>query len=144
MLVLDASFTLAYPFESQATAEIDAIMQMVREQGAVVPGTWVVEHWHGLLNAARRKGLSDDEIGRVWALVRLFSITVEAVDPGRVAAEVFPLAKAHRLTIYDATYLETAIRKGLPLATCDKSLRRAADAERVECLYCEPRLAAGG
>ena len=143
MLVLDASLTLAYSFESQATPEIDAIMRTVQQQGALVPATWVVEHWHGLVKA-RSRGISDDEIGRVWELIRLLSITVEPADPGRVAVAVFPLARAHQLTIYDATYLETAIRNGLPLATCDKSLRRAADSERVTCLYCEPRLPAGG
>lgn len=44
------------------------------------------------------------------------------------------LADRHRLTIYDATYLELAIRRGLPLATLDQELRVAAEREGVPLL----------
>jgi predicted nucleic acid-binding protein len=44
------------------------------------------------------------------------------------------LAERHRLTLYDAAYLELALRRGLPLATLDKDLRAAASAEKVQLL----------
>jgi predicted nucleic acid-binding protein len=44
------------------------------------------------------------------------------------------LAHLHRLTLYDAAYLELAQRRGLPLATLDCDLRTAAIAERVHLL----------
>lgn len=40
--------------------------------------------------------------------------------------ETLSLARAHRLTTYDAAYLELAVREGLPLATQDTDLKRAA------------------
>jgi predicted nucleic acid-binding protein len=44
------------------------------------------------------------------------------------------LAERHRLTTYDAAYLELALRLALPLATLDEALRRAAVAERLPVL----------
>jgi predicted nucleic acid-binding protein len=40
----------------------------------------------------------------------------------------FDLAQAHGLTLYDATYLDLSLRAGLPLATLDQALGRAAAA----------------
>ena len=47
---------------------------------------------------------------------------------------IFQLAQQHSLTIYDAAYLELAIRESLPLITYDKALRRAASSEAVALL----------
>lgn len=44
----------------------------------------------------------------------------------RALGPVLALARAHRLSAYDAAYLELAIREGLPLATRDAALRSAA------------------
>jgi predicted nucleic acid-binding protein len=44
------------------------------------------------------------------------------------------LAERHQLTLYDAAYLELALRRNLPLATLDDDLRRAAKAEKVQTL----------
>jgi predicted nucleic acid-binding protein len=44
---------------------------------------------------------------------------------------VLRLARAHRLSVYDAAYLELAQRERIPLATLDAGLRRAAAGEGV-------------
>ena len=49
------------------------------------------------------------------------------------------LAARHRLTTYDAAYVELAQRRGLPLATLDKELRGAATAEGVILLGKSPQ-----
>jgi predicted nucleic acid-binding protein len=46
--------------------------------------------------------------------------------PGSVFNQTFALARQEALTIYDAAYLEFALRKGLPLATLDNQLYRLA------------------
>jgi len=56
---------------------------------------------------------------------------VDPDTPGRALTYAWPLAAQHGLTTYDAAYLELAIRRGLPLATLDVSLARAARAEGV-------------
>ena len=139
MLVLDASLTLAYSFESQATPEIDEVMRAVAREGALVPATWAMEHWQGLLSAERRKPVLRDRIPRLWELIRLQPIRVEAADPARIAAQVVPLARKHRLSVYDATYLETALRNQLRLATCDKDLHSASSAQGIPSVYYPPR-----
>ena len=61
-------------------------------------------------------------------------IRVDPDLPGRAFRDVLPLARAQRLTTYDATYLELAMRLGLPLASKDAALVRAAHAVRVKTL----------
>ena len=59
---------------------------------------------------------------------------VNSLDPetGRQAwGATVRLAERHKLSVYDAAYLELAQRRGLPLATLDTDLRRAAMAEGV-------------
>jgi predicted nucleic acid-binding protein len=59
-------------------------------------------------------------------------INIDAFHPGSPEeAGVLALARKHRLTVYDASYLELAQRETLPLATLDKDLARAARLERV-------------
>ena len=59
------------------------------------------------------------------------------MDPeqaGRAFRDVLPLARERGVTTYDATYLELAMRLGLPLATKDKALAKAAVALRIKTL----------
>lgn len=52
----------------------------------------------------------------------------------RAFREILTLARSQALPTYDAAYLELAIRRGIPLATQDKALVRAATAAKVETL----------
>ena len=61
-------------------------------------------------------------------------IRVDPDLPGRAFRDVLPLARERRLTTYDAAYLELAMRLGLPLATKDTALARAATALRIRTL----------
>jgi predicted nucleic acid-binding protein len=71
---------------------------------------------------------------RALADLALFPIKEDA-EAGRQAwSGSLILAERHGLTVYDAAYLEVALRRGLPLATLDKDLRAAANAERVQLL----------
>jgi predicted nucleic acid-binding protein len=58
-------------------------------------------------------------------------ITVDPETDRQAWSATLQLATRHRLTLYDAAYLELAQRRGLPLATLDRELRAAAAAERV-------------
>ena len=51
------------------------------------------------------------------------------LEPDHGAAALF--ARRHSLTIYDAVYLEIAIRRSLPMATLDRELVNAARLEGV-------------
>ena len=60
----------------------------------------------------------------------LNSLPIRLTDPPSYDA-VFALAARYALTVYDAAYLELAIREGLPVATLDNALTRAAEQSGV-------------
>jgi predicted nucleic acid-binding protein len=100
----------------------------------VVPGLWFVEVANALLVLERRKRLTAAE--RREALDRLFQLRPTPESDGvRLAfSKTSELAATHGLSVYDATYLELAQRRRLPLATCDRTLRVAARRCRVKLL----------
>jgi predicted nucleic acid-binding protein len=77
--------------------------------------------------AERRGRIQRAEIARVVALISSLAISVEhslTIQPWMT--DVLSLARKTNLSAYDATYLELAMRLGLPLATTDNALRLAA------------------
>ncbi len=126
--VLDASVALAWvldnPIPEYATRVRQAILSGKR---ALVPTLWHLEIANGLVTAERRRDLTNAD---VEAALEQIQITVgQAIDtdesPVRVR-EILASAQSHRLTAYDAVYLDLALRERLPLATLDKGLRAAA------------------
>jgi len=86
---------------------------------------WAYEIRNSVLIGVRRK-----RINRAHAedfLQTLKSLPIKLSDPMSYDA-VFALAERHALTIYDASYLDLALREGLPVATLDGALIRAAQA----------------
>jgi predicted nucleic acid-binding protein len=92
----------------------------------MVPTLWSVEVANALLVLERRRKLKRDE--RLEALEMLGALSADVDEEGhRVAfTRVTELAEQHGLSAGDATYLELALRKRLPLATKDSTLRHAA------------------
>ena len=129
-LVLDSSFALALVLPDETIAPEHPVNDWLAESGAAVPPHWHIEVGNGLLVAERRKRIfTEDMLAALNAFDRI-SIEVDA-DHRRSWAETFDLARHHCLTLYDAAYLELAIRLGLPLATLDSELIAAAKAEQV-------------
>ena len=117
-LVIDSSITLAWYFEDERTEASDAVLQRVVEEGAVVPPLWRFEVANGLQMAVRRKridaALSRSRIGSIlrdWTLLPTPTAMLYAWSAS------VQLADRHRLTVYDAAYLELAQRRRLRLAT---------------------------
>jgi predicted nucleic acid-binding protein len=133
-VVIDASLTLAWYFDDETTPAADAVLDQILEVGAVVPALWRVEVANAFQSALRRR--------RVTALYRDESLTQLAAMPISVDGDTdtyawtttLGLAERFGLTVYDATYLELAKRRSLPLASLDKALREAATALNVTLL----------
>jgi predicted nucleic acid-binding protein len=133
-LVLDCSATLAWIFPDETTLPIRALFAQVIQAGAFVPDLWRLEVANCLTVAVRR--------GRITAADRRESLTdlndlPISIDnqTGRHAwTRTVAIADKHSLTVYDATYLELAMRLSFPLATLDADLRKAAKAEGVALL----------
>lgn len=125
-LVIDASIALAWCFEDEASPATDAIADEVRTSGALVPSLFHLEVGNILLQAERRNRLTPAGVAaRLHLLGQLFIIT-DPETSHRAWRDVLTLARAHRLTSYDAAYLELALRTGSGLATRDAELARAA------------------
>lgn len=133
-LVLDSSATLAWLYLEESTDAIQEVFTRVVENGAWVPALWKLEVANVLETGTRR--------GRHNAAFRDTSLADLALLPIRLDPETnqhawsdtLRLAERHNLTLYDAAYLELAKRLSLPLATLDRDLRKAADAEGVPLL----------
>jgi len=133
-LVLDTSAALAWIYPDESTPAISLVFARTLEHGAWVPGLWRLEIANVLEMGVRR--------GRHNATFRDETLTDLArlpihVDPetdSHAWEETMRLAERHRLTLYDAAYLELALRRGLPLATLDSDLRDAATAEGLALL----------
>lgn len=130
-VVLDCSVAMAWCFEDETSAFTEAVLDAVVAGGAVAPGLWPLEVVNVLLVSERKKRLTPEQAALF--LNRLLSLPIEI--EGAVAADTWPrvqtLGRAHGLTAYDAAYLDVAARRGLPLATCDRALRSAAQAAGV-------------
>jgi predicted nucleic acid-binding protein len=133
-VVLDRSTAAAWIYSEESTAAVRDIFEHVITRGAWVPALWRLEMANILEMGVRRR--------RTNAAFRDATLTDLATLPIQVDAETdrhawgttLRLAVKHRLTIYDAAYLELAQRRGIPLATLDAELRTAASAEKVPLL----------
>ncbi|WP_136709368.1 type II toxin-antitoxin system VapC family toxin [Agromyces sp. H66] len=129
--VLDASVTLAWCFEDESTVETDELLTRLRTDSAIAPSIWVFEIANALTVAQRRRRLV--EAKAVLFASTLRSLPIE-VAPAPSMASILAVASAHKLSAYDAAYLELAERTGMPLATLDERLRAAAGAAGVQAL----------
>jgi predicted nucleic acid-binding protein len=122
--VVDASVTLAWCFEDEATPQTEAILDLLIEDTAIVPAQWELEVSNVLLMAERRSRLTEAQSARFVTLLGQLPIHVDSasVELGGVLAT----GRRHVLTAYDAAYLVLAEREGVRLATMDAKLRKAA------------------
>ena len=125
-LVLDASSVLSWCFEDEGGPEADALIDKVAAEGAVVPGLWLLEIANGLISGERRGRIKRAESAAFVAMIEDLPIDPDPSTGHRALHETLSLAREHRLSAYDAAYLELAMRLSLPLATDDRSLAAAA------------------
>jgi predicted nucleic acid-binding protein len=126
--VVDASVTASWLLPDESDPRAEQAYERLDSDSAVAPGLW----WFELRNifiVNERRGRLDQSATR-RALELLASLPIR-LDHAAGEATLLALARQHRLTVYDAAYLELAQREGLPLATLDEELARAARAEKV-------------
>ena len=126
MLVVDASIALTWCFEDEVTAATEAVGNQVDADGAIVPASWRLEVGNALLLAERRGRLNKRSVELRLALLSALPISIDAETDAHAWNDTILLARAERLTLHDAAYLELAIRIDGTLATLDRALMRAA------------------
>ncbi len=132
--VLDNSVALAWCFEDEQTPALMALLDRVAAQGAVAPLLWPLEAQNGLLMAERRRRLDAAKRTELAELLRGLPISLDGETAGQAWTATIELADRFGLSVYDATYLEVAQRRRLPLASTDRALRAAAAAAGVALL----------
>ena len=126
--VLDASIAACWAFQDEDHPDARLAFHQMRSEEAVVPCLWWFEVRNTLVvNERRRRIAESDTAAFLLSLSRLRIRVDRAPNEG----EVLRLARTHRLSVYDAAYLELAQREGLPLSTLNADLRKAAAAEGV-------------
>ncbi len=124
-IVLDASVLLRWYFEDEDEVASDLLRAIATER-IVVPVHWQSELANGIVVGERRGRSRPEQVEHLTRLVDHLDLEVESDGAENAFLRILPLARAHRLTVYDAIYLELAERRGLPLATYDGPLAEAA------------------
>lgn len=133
-LVLDASMTVAWLFEDERTEATQAVMMRLVADGATVPSLWRLEVANMLRNAVRRGRCDEAFADRSLARLDRFRIRIDEETDRHAWGATLSLAREQGLTVYDAAYLELAVRKQLPLGSCDGDLIAAARRLSVDTL----------
>lgn len=132
--VIDNSVVMSWCFRDQANPYADSILERLSAAVAYVPSVWSLEVVNVLLSAERKKYISQADSVRFISLLSQLPIFVEYESPEKAMKDLLGLARAHNLSSYDSSYLDLAMRKGLPLATLDEKLRKAAANTNVSIL----------
>lgn len=123
--VLDASAAISMAAETDAAVPL---LHRIRSEAVHAPMLWWYEV-HNALIVKERRGLHTAEaIDAFMALMAGLGVVLHTA-PER--EQVVRIARAQRLSVYDAAYLELALSQDMPLATLDRALARAAAAEGI-------------
>lgn len=133
-IVLDASIAIAWVYKEENTEAILRVFDQLKKKGAYVPSLWRWEVANILQANVRRGRHGGDLRDEALAALAMFSIAVDSESDQQAWLDAVLLAERHGLTLYDASYLEIAVRRKIPLATLDQELRAAAESDGVELL----------
>ena len=129
--VIDASMALAWCFADEGGEYAITVLDALRSSEAVAASIWPLEVVNGLLTAERRGRIDAAAAAGYTRLLLALPIVIDPVARGRTFEVTHALGRKHRLTSYDAAYLELAIRLAVPVATLDAPLRAASVVEGV-------------
>ncbi len=131
-LVIDGSTTLGFLLkDEQAAVALKALAAIEQGIPTFVPAHWSVEVANGLIMAERRKRATQADITEALGLVAALPVHADEESARKAGSDTAALARQYGLTIYDAAYLELAMRRGASLATTDHALAKAARAAGV-------------
>ena len=132
--VIDNSVVMTWCFKDETNQYADSVLDTLEFSTAFVPSIWPLEVGNVLLVAERKKRLSEADSTRFITLLAELPIAIEPEPPDRMMREILTLAREQQISTYDASYLDLAMRKGIPIATLDKGLKKAAKRIKVSIL----------
>jgi predicted nucleic acid-binding protein len=133
--IADSSVGVAWAVHAQASEATDELLDRVAEgTPLVVPTLWPFEVANSLLVLFRRKKIMAEDRDRALSALAQLPLVVDDEGPRIAWGKISELAAKHGLSVYDAVYLELAVRRKLPLASRDEALFKAAQICRVKLL----------
>ena len=130
-VIVDGSVAVAWCFPDEKGEYPQAVLDSLSTAGAVVPSLWSLEVANALLMGERRNRSTPEETATSVQFLESLPISVDDATAPQAFGHTLHLARAHNLSAYDASYLELAMRRGLPLASLDEKLKAAAAAVGV-------------
>ncbi len=128
-IVLDVSITVAWCLQDEESESADRALDRLESDEAVVPALWWFELRNALVVNERRGRLAETD--SVAFLEEMDRLPIRLEERPGSSDLVLALARRHGLTVYDASYLEAGLRHGAPVATLDRKLAAAAEAEGI-------------
>jgi predicted nucleic acid-binding protein len=126
--VLDNSVTMSWCFPDEQDPYAREVLRALQGTAAAVPTLWPLEAANILLVGERRGRISQADSATFVGLLEGLPIRIDDATSEHAMRASLSLAWAQNLSVYDAAYLELALRRGLPIATLDAKLRAAASA----------------
>ena len=124
--VIDCSVTMALLFLDEKKSEVKKVESLLIDNQAFVPTIWRYEVGNVLCMAERSKRIQEADMIELKAILLSLPIITDEISTTKTLENTLHLAREYKLTVYDAAYLELAMREGMPLATFDKQLKSAA------------------
>lgn len=124
--VVDCSITMAWLFHDEATPRTADLLNRLTNETALVPAWWFIEITNVLAMAERKGRITPAQSDAFIADLDKLGIERDDAAPDRAFTHLLALCRVHKLTSYDAIYLDLAVRRNLPLATLDDDLRKTA------------------
>lgn len=127
--VLDNSVTMRWFFGDGKPQELSyarKVLDAMKTASAIVPVTWGLEVAN-VIARAEAKGLVTEARSETFLeMMEGMDIEADAITFEHAMSHTLQLARRCKLSAYDASYLELSMRLGLPLATLDQDLQKAA------------------
>jgi predicted nucleic acid-binding protein len=127
--VLDNSVTMRWLFNDGSASDQSYAKQVLNAvaQGEVwVPGVWCLEVVNVIARAESKHGLTHARSAQFIHLLEEMCIQIDSKTADFAMSDTLSLARQYSLSAYDASYLELALRQGMPIATLDNDLQKAA------------------
>ena len=127
--VLDNSVTMRWFFGDGKPQELvyaGKVLDAMQEATAIVPMTWGLEVANVIAKAEEKALVTEARSGAFLEMLEDVDIEVDSATFAHALSDTLQLARRYKLSAYDASYLELALRLGIPLATLDEDLQKAA------------------
>ena len=120
--VVDNSVFMSWLMKEENYSKASEIVNLVRENRICVPSIWCYEIANSLYVSEKRKRLNISEINEFIEIIAVFPITVESNSFLKVTTDILRMSRQYGLTAYDASYVELAFRKSIPIASFDRDI----------------------